>query len=995
MNYYARMSTISFIESRDLIKNILVEDVTKRLTIPQILCHMWFASKQLTYDSYEPEPALVPFPTTSKRPSTPEAQSRCNSESTAPDSSEASTQESPSPFIKQPELISSTPTTPEDSIADPFESTGNEASDKPSIQRHSSNSTIRRTSGSDIESLSSKLAKTSDRQPATVIEEDGDGVKCHTPSSLLRTSSSKGPPTLPVRTPARTKRRSVSSVMSETGSPILDKTPTPLPAPSSPDIDFVSLLTASTPVMFSTPDERRLLNTLASLGFDTAQIVHSVLSYACDSAGALWWMLRKKEEKMAFEDVTHTALNVPISLDPTISKTEPRPTDELRETKQKKKKKTNAGVQTDAQTQKEELVAPQFAFVPPTPTTSARPTTPPHKNGTPVWSPLLSPTSSSTCGGDSSSKSHPSTPSGSLKEMGSKGRKARAGSVSIMQRATTALEAAGLVRKKSTEAVRDEKERDKHRDNDRRVASGEEPRLSHSSTSSKLTKTPPLKPVREYFPPSTPPPNELRPNAAQIGSPWVLADGRDVVSTSAIATVNAKGEMLQSLSTPNISETVSKPVAPVRNKSNLLAAFRLWFNEERKGKRKEEIGNMGQPVSARLPNRRNSSSGKFTAGRGKHRAQRPSISSRRSSSVNSRRSSVQSAHMVLVESPLQTRKSLGNHTPNSEPAGEHSSRPSSIRSLSMQQVHRKSPSQSSAGSVHLRASSPMQKFHRRAGSGSSTRVVRQVVPTSRTLHVRSNSATSSLYSPPSSRPTSFYEPSETEGSGNLNSRTASPYRSRRRSTDDNSIASSRRSGPVIASTFVAQKRQGAFSSPAHGNTIGRSSWKKSWGIEPPGWSSRTAHLPIEVIDILPSNEPISIRDVFSGKANAAAGDDSDWVDEDDDIPALAGGLGQMGTSLSMSSTSSSQHLLQVEPQPITLSPAPRGQRSKRNNNRVSSGSGGRSKPGHSPALKSSPLPVETVYDSTETRSGRRQLPAGRSGPAFRHAIQEEDEGEEE
>jgi len=52
-----------------------------------------------------------------------------------------------------------------------------------------------------------------------------------------------------------------------------------------------------------------LLNALASLGFDTAQIVHSALSCACDSAGALWWVLRKKEEQMTFEDVTHTALN--------------------------------------------------------------------------------------------------------------------------------------------------------------------------------------------------------------------------------------------------------------------------------------------------------------------------------------------------------------------------------------------------------------------------------------------------------------------------------------------------------------------------------------------------------------------------------------------------------------------------------------------------------------------------------------------------------------
>ena len=50
----------------------------------------------------------------------------------------------------------------------------------------------------------------------------------------------------------------------------------------------------SSDVVFSTPVERELLNVLAALGFDTAQIVHSVLSDACDSAGALWWILRKK-----------------------------------------------------------------------------------------------------------------------------------------------------------------------------------------------------------------------------------------------------------------------------------------------------------------------------------------------------------------------------------------------------------------------------------------------------------------------------------------------------------------------------------------------------------------------------------------------------------------------------------------------------------------------------------------------------------------------------
>ena len=47
-------------------------------------------------------------------------------------------------------------------------------------------------------------------------------------------------------------------------------------------------------VVFSTPVERELLSVPDALGYDTAQIVHSVLSDACDSAGALWWMLRKR-----------------------------------------------------------------------------------------------------------------------------------------------------------------------------------------------------------------------------------------------------------------------------------------------------------------------------------------------------------------------------------------------------------------------------------------------------------------------------------------------------------------------------------------------------------------------------------------------------------------------------------------------------------------------------------------------------------------------------
>ncbi|KIK03275.1 hypothetical protein K443DRAFT_676947 [Laccaria amethystina LaAM-08-1] len=1031
------------LESRDLIKNILQKGVTKRLTIPQILAHSWFTTKNLTYEPDSPQRPLFP-PVYSSSPERDDVH--------AQDSSEASTQESMSPFIHQSDIGSSTPTTPDDSIPDPFDSTpmntNKKVKDVAAIHRTPSSSTIRRTSASDLESLSSRLVATGERQPATVIEEDDDDKRKSlrlSPLSWSNSAGSKAPPAHSIRTPARTKRRSVSSTLSDPASPTVDKTPTPVPLPSARDLDFASLLTTPTPIIFSTPMERDLLNTLSTLGFDTAQIVHSVLTDACDAAGAVWWMLKKKAEKKALEGGSNDAGGLVVSSPVEFEHRLKHKWGTEEQYKKKSRSKVHASVQTEVENPGHHHVTtppPQFAFVPPTPT-FVKPSTPP-RPVTPTRLPMLSPSSSTITGEMSSSRSYPSTPGGSMKEKdSSKGRKPRSGSVSIMQRATTALEAAGLVRKKSSEAVREEKEKERERsreaERDRRMGSGEEPRSSHGSGgSSKLTKSPPHRSSKEkeYVLPSTPPPAEQQHNAPQVGSPWVLADARrESIShphhpraAAMVSSVNAKGEMLHSHSTPNFSDVASPAAmaaaasksppaaAPNRNRANLLTAFRLWFNEDRKGKRKDSGGVSSPPGVGSQGTYRGMPTpgvGKRRGSNSRHRPQRPSMSSRRSSSVNSRRSSVTSVQMMVLDSPqVPTRRSFGSHTPNSE--RDHSSRPSSIRSLSMQPRHRKSPSASSAGSTHLRAASPMQKYHGRAGSGSSsTRVVRQ--PVARPLHARSNSTASSIHSPTSSRPTSFYEPSESDGP-----RTASPYRSRaRRSTDDSSSSTGRRSttSSAGATTFV-QKRQGPFMSPithgyGYGGTVGKSSWKKSWGLEPPGWQSRTAHLPVEVLAISPANEQTSIRDVFSGRHSLSlGGDESDWVDEDDDIPAFAGGLGQMGSSAATAGTlsgfvgsggSGGPAMMTLEPT-VKLAPAPRGHRNsagavKRANSRNGGtsgvGSGGK-KGGHSPSERSSPLPADIVYDTAETRTGRRsQLPAARSGPAFRHAIQEEDEGEEE
>ena len=116
----------------------------------------------------------------------------------------------------------------------------------------------------------------------------------------------------------------------------------------------------------------------------------------------------------------------------------------------------------------------------------------------------------------------------------------------------------------------------------------------------------------------------------------------------------------------------------------------------------------------------------------------------------------------------------------------------------------------------------------------------------------------------------------------------------------------------------------------------------------------------------PHLESLSIWDVFSGKQSISLGDESDWVDEDDDVPAFAGGLGQMGAMMS-----GGAQKIDSKPPVVTLSPAPRGQRGSkrtaRNTGSFGGGIGGgalRQKGGQSPAECASPLPPDTVYESS-------------------------------
>lgn len=159
-------------------------------------------------------------------------------------------------------------------------------------------STLRRASTSTISNLNSTemSRRGSSASQAGIADSASLGYRFPPPSPFLLDRIPHGSPGLPVpahsRTPSRTKRRSIGSSMSER---LLPKEDVPvLP-------DYLSLLMVNPPAPFTTPQERELLDGLAALGFDTGQMIHSVRTDACDASGAVWWMLKLKQEKKEAE----------------------------------------------------------------------------------------------------------------------------------------------------------------------------------------------------------------------------------------------------------------------------------------------------------------------------------------------------------------------------------------------------------------------------------------------------------------------------------------------------------------------------------------------------------------------------------------------------------------------------------------------------------------------------------------------------------------------
>lgn len=59
-------------------------------------------------------------------------------------------------------------------------------------------------------------------------------------------------------------------------------------------VNYFELLSRPRPPLFESAEEQRIFKQLQELGFAVGQIRHSVLTNACDSASALWWLLLRR-----------------------------------------------------------------------------------------------------------------------------------------------------------------------------------------------------------------------------------------------------------------------------------------------------------------------------------------------------------------------------------------------------------------------------------------------------------------------------------------------------------------------------------------------------------------------------------------------------------------------------------------------------------------------------------------------------------------------------
>jgi hypothetical protein len=423
-------------DSTQLIEGILRLEPTRRLSLEAILCHPFFTS---------PRPSSRSVYVQDHRSNHTGFDSAPIPEETGTPTEERTSFFPPSAATLSESALFSTATIQSATSNDEHSLTTNQEgkvkpvdqNDRSSIDGMGSS----KSSLSDINTLRRRHASSDNCSTQSVDDVTTSPVYLNVTAPSLRRNfsststtsiTSVGPTS---RTPARTKRRSVGSMMSERLFSLDEE-------PGTTMIDYHSLLALPTPAPLSTESDRKLLDSLTTLGFDTGQMVHSVMTNACDSSGAVWWMLKTKSDGLNRD--RNESDNVGIHVPPPAT-TSPSTMTPIRNPEPKKPLPT---LVIPASTPPGTLSL-DFVFGSKPSPTAARSalarsgTTTPPLSSSRLVTPITSPTNNTT--------SHLND---SLTDVNLTPTKSRANSINLLSRATTAI-GHSLTMRKSVDIMKD------------------------------------------------------------------------------------------------------------------------------------------------------------------------------------------------------------------------------------------------------------------------------------------------------------------------------------------------------------------------------------------------------------------------------------------------------------------------------------------------------------------------------------------------------------
>lgn len=853
---------LPYTDSQDLIANILRMEPRDRLNIRQILGHDWFIRAPPVFspslnDYFQhgeflhqviPEESttnspisILPLPTMlqesekSKSSHLEEPSTTESIASTASWHSAASTTESDASLSAETARTDTPLTSDEagahdssDNTAGDYMSAGqstseNASSKHRSIPRHASQATITRSN--------SRHSIGHHFRPSPLLSGADSTNQLHRfPSPTPGIGDSTVPPGSPTlhmqahsRTPSRTKRRSIGSTMSER---LTFQQEQSLP-------DFVTLLDHSSPQLFSSNGDKALLESLGMLGIDTGQMIHSVRNNACDSSSAIWWMLKSKadqREQEALDIASHAPAKSESmsSIAPSIHQIPRAKTnvngsaiEELNAFRLSSENTPEVNVDAPADESQEAMEVLQYGEQNHSESPRKQRIQVPGSARASISAPLLvtrpeasatvvqnkstetlnmfvsaSPSRTSAGAGRRTSSSREVPKAG--RSPTNKPRSASVSTVSMLQRATTALgvrkekpedrnsvmpageggrstpsllTAGFFARKVSSSSVTPERpspELQKESKSDDFISAGPTRDYSNANENSKKSprSSPPLS--------STPELVHAHLSTSSPGAASTLSrDTQDSLGSYSLP--SGSSEFLQALSTGSHNEASGTGSHKARGSKNIFSTFKMWFNEE---KRKSRHHRPASTIAGNSPSRTAGGSVRKPYMHAPSPLQRPPIarmpSNTPSSAAISRRNSTTSArHLNLNDqsSPLlgyhngrrrsdASRHSFGSangaRTPTSErghsrPPSAQSGAPASLDTFNMNRKrHARAGSSSSAGSRHstMINGSPVATYRR---TPAVTQVRRISTPKNRYSHSRNASNNSSAHSASSHR----------------------------------------------------------------------------------------------------------------------------------------------------------------------------------------------------------------------------------------------------